>query len=1136
MALMHKVAKSCPSARDILNSVELEEAKLADSMQGRTNQSYSPQPDSRYVPSQCGSYVNGTIGSHAFQVHRRNLWIKLALIEDKLVDIVEYLAKNWKNYYDPRALMADYLYAQILCSLLVGPSALEYSRSKTNDCQCEDPTAHELLRRHKLANPIACLCKQDDLFQYPVSSLERDKPNEQVEPDSTLSQSCGSSTTQDHEPRLKCSGSFRTRRRPLSIKTQAQRATLVTNCHHYSCQEISEHQHTRGYSLRSTTCGPPSAPVSGTQASGCVSNQANRSYNSGSSNQASSSSDSWSLWSPRMLHEILHQNSKLCLLYAKNNILLESPTHRLTPGYLSLHQTSSDLILKWIPNQMINGSHTTKTVQQSTAEDKSIENYCKPCSLVGGDAMNSSCEPMPVESSYLDLVVSISVSRIVLLHCRFRQSSLETSTYDGYQAAESATDNRPPSETRSKSPLRDTSEETLILVEADGVQRAPFRFPKGGLRLFLSCLQNGLSPDRYLDPAINFDECGWPQQPFDSQESGRQSSCTDTDDPSGSDGRETPVIGLVRLDSFLKRLPSLKRLTKSEKESDPQVVAQTNNLRADSTSDPQEQNMAATNNYVYRIVAVQQPDWPLLTPPDTALGVTSSTSCLNGSTTKQRRESLKFRWNLRRWTGFHKTSLSGGSTSSQQTFNETFDQTTTTTTDDVSTTSMDQHDPARFCPQADDENSRELARVEAKLYDLKKSTSDDVLETFRTQSIQTLCESMRRQILARAFYGWLAYCRRTKVIRQHLKHLINPDDCLVEPLEQADQYQDLSGGLTYSKWSELMKEASADNVSDSEKQEELIKKMHQLVYYGGIESDDLRRKVWPYLLGYYKLGETESDREAKDEQARLAYVSCGSDWSKVEKIVKQRDSEILAANMAKVRRREANETSSEKTQSKDVDCNEMQETGESSLESTSQTMSEVKIGETEDNIPKTDSGNEKSSDKDVQIAKSKSGKRGKSGRRRRWRLESTGSVGSDASITDQFGNNIHRIDKDVQRCDRNLWYFKERNNLDKLRNIMCSYVWQHLDVGYVQGMCDLAAPFLVIFDEEILAFNCFSELMKRMVANFPHGSAMDKHFEALKYLMQVLDPRLFEVLQNNGDYTYFYFCYRWLLLDFKRGE
>ncbi len=73
-------------------------------------------------------------------------------------------------------------------------------------------------------------------------------------------------------------------------------------------------------------------------------------------------------------------------------------------------------------------------------------------------------------------------------------------------------------------------------------------------------------------------------------------------------------------------------------------------------------------------------------------------------------------------------------------------------------------------------------------------------------------------------------------------------------------------------------------------------------------------------------------------------------------------------------------------------------------------------------------------------------------------------------LLDLFSLNIHRIDKDVQRCDRNFWYFTNEN-LEKLRNIMCTYVWEHLDIGYVQGMCDLVAPLLVIFNDGMNVIN-----------------------------------------------------------------
>lgn len=45
-------------------------------------------------------------------------------------------------------------------------------------------------------------------------------------------------------------------------------------------------------------------------------------------------------------------------------------------------------------------------------------------------------------------------------------------------------------------------------------------------------------------------------------------------------------------------------------------------------------------------------------------------------------------------------------------------------------------------------------------------------------------------------------------------------------------------------------------------------------------------------------------------------------------------------------------------------------------------------------------------------------------------------VSVQIELLDTVALNLHRIDKDVQRCDRNYHYFTT-SNLEKLRNIMC---------------------------------------------------------------------------------------------------
>lgn len=48
-------------------------------------------------------------------------------------------------------------------------------------------------------------------------------------------------------------------------------------------------------------------------------------------------------------------------------------------------------------------------------------------------------------------------------------------------------------------------------------------------------------------------------------------------------------------------------------------------------------------------------------------------------------------------------------------------------------------------------------------------------------------------------------------------------------------------------------------------------------------------------------------------------------------------------------------------------------------------------------------------------------------------------VGRQPELLDLYTVNLHRIEKDVQRCDRNYWYFTPAN-LEKLRNIMCRWL------------------------------------------------------------------------------------------------
>jgi len=73
---------------------------------------------------------------------------------------------------------------------------------------------------------------------------------------------------------------------------------------------------------------------------------------------------------------------------------------------------------------------------------------------------------------------------------------------------------------------------------------------------------------------------------------------------------------------------------------------------------------------------------------------------------------------------------------------------------------------------------------------------------------------------------------------------------------------------------------------------------------------------------------------------------------------------------------------------------------------------------------------------------------------------------------------------------------------------MCTHVYRRLKLdlqdGYVQGMCDLLAPLLVIFRDEALTLAAFERLMQRMKQNFPQNKQTSGMEENLNYFVFIL--------------------------------
>ncbi|XP_062027483.1 uncharacterized protein LOC133743526 [Rosa rugosa] len=129
------------------------------------------------------------------------------------------------------------------------------------------------------------------------------------------------------------------------------------------------------------------------------------------------------------------------------------------------------------------------------------------------------------------------------------------------------------------------------------------------------------------------------------------------------------------------------------------------------------------------------------------------------------------------------------------------------------------------------------------------------------------------------------------------------------------------------------------------------------------------------------------------------------------------------------------------------------------------------------------------------------------------------------------------IDKDVVRTDRCLSFSNgdDNPNVNLLHNILLTYSFYNLDLGYCQGMNGDRSSILFVLGDESESFWCFVKLMERLGPNFDREhKGMDSQLLALRKLVELLDRPLHNYFTLQRNCLEYHFCFRWVLLQFKR--
>lgn len=165
--------------------------------------------------------------------------------------------------------------------------------------------------------------------------------------------------------------------------------------------------------------------------------------------------------------------------------------------------------------------------------------------------------------------------------------------------------------------------------------------------------------------------------------------------------------------------------------------------------------------------------------------------------------------------------------------------------------------------------------------------------------LKSVCNDMRYRIVSRAFYGWYQHYKQVKTLNKHLLKLIQ----LQEPTEnlkdhdQDDEAKEVanSNDLLLNQYINENRKLDAtlwDTLLETRKFNRNL--FYKLVYRNGIENNELRKRVWPYLLGHYSLDMSQDELEAKDKETQHYYLRMMSEWQAIESYLKRKNEKNLS--------------------------------------------------------------------------------------------------------------------------------------------------------------------------------------------------------------------------------------------------